>query len=693
MKPGMDNLDASRSPVNTDQFENKIINAPTVSEVHNIPLPAATSHGQTMMVASDSIIRNVQLEPIAPDPMCGTDQNVSLNDINIASITPIDPGFIAHVAGDSTPLRDERMDTEPLTLATASRNLTSAFNQVPQPQLNPVLNSSVPTASLIPNPNFVDMTLFRNMFQMCLQEQRDPLQALKATENFIQDVGPHNLGHISRSYEKSSKSLKSGYISDWDHSQSPIPRKRKKHSGKHKSGKHKKTKRRERSESPPSSHKTKHKKPRKRKLTPPREGDQLSDIPESESSFARTVSSSLPGHNRFHQRDNLLMVHKSPLSGLSPPKEQTYTERRPSPIRQTVPNIQTADLSTGSDPKKDYRSTKAVADEVIQQTLNLQVSEKPVPAKFTMAESQTPVKKTDTSLPLSSGVQAAIDSYNAKLTELKELSRDLHGKPENRVIPDLPSVAKSFHCKDETLHHDACAIPENFLHIRDKNRNEKIFVTPKSMKILESLSREGLLVSSHIDYITLSVQKALKEQFDLILKEAPQVAVQMEEQRLKSSLLLKSLAEDVHYLNGRLTHMMGFTTLLRRDALLTHVQRRVKHETFNLLRKSPVGLAHILPSNIVQEAKKEIDAALPYGSAYAGIRNTSTRRVVDNIESQDYPPANSTQNFSRGKKSYNQRANTSDNRNNSGQRQSKKYKKKSNFKKSNFKKYNKNQNR
>ena len=670
-------------------------------QVKDIPVPSPVPTASVITVPlRPEVTANSSstLFPIVPgDPMWGLDSQVNLNDINIQSITQLNTNLPV-TDQNSTPLRDEREDDQFSSLP-VTRNLISAFDQVSLPNPVPTFGPDMPAANPSTNSQVLDMPTFRNMFNQYLKEQGNPLQAMHATESAVQSVGPYSFEHVSRSHKRPPHSVQRSDYSDWDYSPSPVPHKRGKHS---KSRKHKKAHRREKSHSRGRSHRHKSHRSRKHTHTSSSEciqhtDSQYSDFQRSpprsrESSFHRTVKSHVSDF-----RDKSSTAHKSPLAVLEPRQESTYTKHRDSPVRMVVSNIP----ATENPPeKKDYRSTKAAADEVIQQTLNIEVSEKPIPPRFTMAKSETPVKKTDSSLPLSAGVQVAIASYNTKLSDLKELSRELHNKPENRVSPELPNVAKSFHCKDQTLSHDACSIPESFLNIRGRNRNEKIFLTPKSMKILESLSRESLLVSSHMDYVTCAVQKSLSEQREFIVAKAPDLAPQLEEQHLKSSLLLKSLAEDLHYMNGRLTHLMGFTTLLRRDSILTHVKRQVKHETFNALRKSPVGLDTIIPPDLVEEARKEIDSALPFGAAYAGIRNVSTRKVVDNIE-QEYTPTNPPQyrqNNYRGRKQYQNKSNASEQRNNTGQRQSKRAKKdnykKSNYKKSNYKnRFNKNQNR
>ena len=403
------------------------------------------------------------------------------------------------------------------------------------------------------------------------------------------------------------------------------------------------------------------------------------DIPKLPDSFSNLV----------YARQKHSLDHISALPDVETNTGGQYREHPQSPscrmVRDPSPDPALMSTRDTTNAEKQPQSAKAITDDLICNTLNLVRPDKPVPTKFTMSEFRTPVKKSDYALPLSRGVISAIDDFNSKLADVKSIDRQLHAKVESREFPRLPPVVKSYLCLDNQLQHDASLIPENFVNIKTKGRDDRVFVKPKTMQQLESLSREALLVSSHMDFTLFAAQKTFKDNTEQWLKSSDPEGINPEEPVRRVSLLLKSIAEDMHYMNARLATMVGYTTLLRRDALLAHAYRSVKHDTFNQLRKSPVGKDLILPTDLVAQAHKEVEQAIAPGSAYAGRRNLPSRQVVEsqaaNIRESPAPVYNNTQRsqpMSSGQQSYKE-----------GQKSKQHFQKKQGYDKSKFNRRNK----
>ena len=222
-------------------------------------------------------------------------------------------------------------------------------------------------------------------------------------------------------------------------------------------------------------------------------------------------------------------------------------------------------------------------------------------------------------------------------------------------------VAKYFQSQSSTFKYRESIIPYDFGNIRREDLQDNWVRMPnKTTKQLESVAREGLLVSSTMDHFILSSQKLLKEQEveieNTILKVAqedcsPADAIRaLKIKNHQTQTALRASADGIHNLNQLLTHTLGVTTMARRDVYLSGTRQSISRDVFSSLRHAPVGEENLFKKETLAQARKDIESS--QDTKYFNHRvNISSR---DHGKTQQQSTSRNNYNYNQGHKRQNQ---------------------------------------
>lgn len=222
---------------------------------------------------------------------------------------------------------------------------------------------------------------------------------------------------------------------------------------------------------------------------------------------------------------------------------------------------------------------------IIQDQMNLaQVAPQTRP-KHTMATVATLPKKAKATLPLSVGIKTAARAFDAAVGNIPPVRIDQLRDVRNRVLPPLPpSVASELPMERGALSKDIAHIDPMWDQLRrGKPEALPITVLPKTIKAWEVLSREQTITCSHLDFQVATLQK-LNEQLLQKCGEDPNTLVLLN----KSKALINALANSNASLNEITSFQLGYSTLVRRDALLARSANSLPAENVLNLRQSPI---------------------------------------------------------------------------------------------------------